>query len=487
MEAYLRYWKPVTFLLLIIGHCSLAAKAQDLDALFQRVESSVVIVRTTDTESQGTGFVWDNPSTVVTALHVVDGSSHISVRSPSLGKLYRARVSRVFTEADLVLLEVIDAPPMDPLSHDASLPPAGTDVYALGVRKDAQTISSYSFQPRWGERTLRRNIPRTVARKLETNGYPSPDLEVLHLGGEGLLPGLSGAPIFTADGSVVAVGNGGLEKGATNITWGIPSSNLLRLRSSQTIRLPNSKGTRELFSADLRAEVGPVISDGEVELQKMRTRTFSELVETADDQRGLAQLAAGFSIFNPSTFEYDIYRDLGTGATIVIPAGARLVSNQNAWHVDWSGRDVGIGSRFEMWLKIDIGSSLVEADQLSMVFERWISLKFPGVSWTVDQNWSYVQPLTRFDGLVVRRKAYIGQKNDGFQWIPQVYAFETLASRSGVFVGLVAFDNNYTPARLDLEARCANGVPNPLCDALYKATQAWAQMVLGVHLTTFPL
>jgi hypothetical protein len=461
--------------------CSIARS--QTEALYKRVEQSVVKVSTTDSKSSATGFVWGAANTVVTALHVVDGSNNILVNYPTAKVTRPATVQRVLKNADLVLLVVANPPPDTPvLTHNTRTVTTDDDLHTLGFPLDAAAVSSFMFKSRYGGRRLSDNISSAVVQRIRTNGYPDPNLDVLKLGQESLLPGLSGAPIFNAQGEVVAIGDGGLEEGAINISWGIPAEHLNELRTSTTVALPKGARVRELFAADLDIEVGKSVEANGASLIKLRTRTLKDLASSADDQLGLAQLATLFSMFDPTSFRYDIYQDKSTGATIVLPEGSVVRPGATDWSVALPPSAQGAS-------KIDVKLVLKRVQpaalqNASVQFEE--SLKNPPtLIWSPDPQWSYLVPISRYDGLVVNRKAAYGVQATVLGLLPQKYLFETLAARGDTLLGLAVINNDSTYQTTQQEMLCGQGLRSPICQSLIEARRTWAQLVLGIQMTSF--
>lgn len=467
---------------LVIG-CLLmvsAAALAQLQQTFDRVRPSVVKVRTADTGHAATGFVWQSADLIVTSLHVVDGSTQIIVDYVEPRVSRSASVERVLKDADLVLLKIKDAPQVKPLRSSHQLPTIEDEIHALGYPLNTPEINSFSFKQRYGGRRLQDNVSAKVLAKLRQNGYPDPGLEVIKLGSESLLPGLSGAPIFDSKGVVVAIGNGGLEEGALNISWGIPAAQLTRLGQSTQRQLPGSKGTSELFAAELEAQMGQEVQFGEVRLIKVRTRNLAQLMGSADDQLGLNQLANAFAMFNPLAFQYDIYQDVNTGATLVVPAESVLKPRAGEpWQVTLPFSQAGLP--IWMYVMLEETDSVMQAQNLSVQFETWISQQYDDTQWAADPQWSYLTPFQRFDGLVVNRKAWVGMT-----WFGDTkYAFETLALRNLTFLGAIGVRQD-APAQLMQYCISYNWQP-PQCQQVQQLSFAWAHLVLGLQLSGFSL
>ncbi len=471
-------------LTLVSASFTLPVQADKLRETFDRISPSVVKVTTTDTGHAATGFVWQASNLVVTSLHVVDGSQNIIVEYES-GKITRrpAQVERVLQSADLVLLRIENPPAVTPLPSSAVVPAIDARIHALGYSLNFDELNSFSFTQRYGGRRLADNISPKLTQKLRQSGYPDPDMEVVKLGNDSLLPGLSGAPIVDQNGVVVAIGNGGLEEGALNISWGIPASHLTALASSSVRSLPGSTAVKELFSAELDANMGTEIVVGNNRLIKVRTRSLAELMSTADDQLGLSQLTTFFAMLDPMQFRYDIYQSADTGATLVVPEGSQLHPvNGSPWQVKLPFSNLYYP--VFMYVQSEQTNSLNHAQMVSVNFENWLGMQHADVQWMPDPSWSYLEPYTRFDGLIVNRKAFFGESYGGMS----KYGFETLASRNLTFLGVAGIRGDILPQDTYGAQLCLQIMfQDPECQSMYNSVKAWAHVVIGLQLSGFSL
>ncbi len=165
---------------------------------------------------------------------------------------------------------------------------------------------------------------------------------------------------------------------------------------------------------------------------------------------------------------------------MAVPAGASVVSVPGQCVVRQAG------GRMEMKITLKTVGSATEAQQVSLQYETDIAPAEGGAAWQQDLSWTYLAPVSRFDGLVVRRKAAGRFGPSPVGWISQKYLFETLAVRGPIFVGASVTNHDITPAMIQAEMACAGSAP-PQCASLIEARRVWAQMVLAVHMTTFPI
>lgn len=429
-----------------------------------------------------TGFLWPDSQHVVTALHVVDNSSRIVVNfvdaQARVVDTQRATVERVLQKADLVLLRLQREQPQKPLELAPQSPVIDQVMSVLGFPLNIAGHSSTDVRLRFGGKNLKTMLPSKVLSQIKD--YPDPNLEVLNLEGN-LVPGLSGAPLLDAQGRVCGIADGGLEEGAVGICWGIPGSQLAQLMASNVKRTPNATRLNELFGADLVASVGEAVGSRANGLRKLRTRSFAQLSESADDGLGLAQLTQFFSMFNPSQFNYDIYQNEATGASVALPAGATVNTEKDFIVARTDQPDLKIQMRV---------SPMADKNRIqaaSVRFERDITgVDLLGTVVQQDPAWSNLQPVQRGPLLVWRRAAMVGQSSGGFPE-PRSYLFEAIATNGRGFLGVAAINEDVARSTLELEQKCAPNGSDPSCSRVYARRRVWAQMVLGVQFSSFPV
>jgi len=472
MRQTLKALLPVALLL-----CGASASAQGSEALRRAAESILKI----EADSQAaSGFVWQDANHAVTALHVVDGKQRITAHYVGPDGRVQAStaavVERVFKEADLVLLRLQTPQPRKPLALSPSTPTVRQPLDALGFPLNIAGYSNTELKLRFGGTQLRSILPPKLLAQF--TDYPSTSTEILNLEGN-LVPGLSGAPLLEAQGLLVGIADGGLEDGAVGICWGIPAAHLQRLAQSTVTRTPGAARVAALFSADSQASVAPTQRVGEFGLTKLRSRSYAQLAGSADDQLGLAQLSQLFQMFNPNQFRYDVYQEQRTGATVVLPEGARLSAQG-----DWIVADTG-DARMSMRLQLKALGQPAEAQQLAANFEFALTQPGPGVVLMGDPQWSYLQPMTRY-GVTVHRKAIYRNVVFNGMPVPQQYFFETLATNGRSLLAVAAVNMDNSPPTANFEIACSQGLRDGRCPLLMRQRALWAQMVLGVQFSSFP-
>jgi hypothetical protein len=239
-------------------------------------------------------------------------------------------------------------------------------------------------------------------------------------------------------------------------------------------------GSVALFSSETDAtDKGQIICGG-LSLTKLRTVSWSGIIPSADDPVALAQIVNYFHV-DPSTFRFDVYQHLTSGATIVVPAGARIRSSGSGCAASF---DRGQTS---LQFATSALASATDAQRKSVEYEISLAGDNPQ-SWVADPQFTYVAPDTRFDGLIVRRRSYVHIVQSPFgQPRQDRYRFETLAVRGTTFIGSSALNTADWASLIQHFARCSLNPSAPECAAIMASARTWAQAVLAVALTTFPV
>jgi hypothetical protein len=98
--------------------------------------------------------------------------------------------------------------------------------------------------------------------------------------------------------------------------------------------------------------------------------------------------------------------------------------------------------------------------------------------------WTNAVPLTRFDGLLVRRRGYEHMKL--FPMYQDKYLFEVLAARNNLFIGSAALQQT-TPQWNQKVAACTATPSAFACNDVRQYAVDWVKAMLGIQLTTFPV
>jgi hypothetical protein len=469
--------------LLALGPAPFALAFQFDAAVYDEVKPSVVRVSCSDRTA--TGFLWTSADTAVTALHAVSGCTSITVYYEALRISRPASVTRVLRRADLALLKIANAPNGHVMVVETTQPSLTEPLSTLGYPLQVPSMQGTRLELRYGGRTLRDIVPESIAQQL-AGGSPSLDLEIDSIEGH-LLPGHSGAPIFNEQRRIVAIADGGLENGAAAISWGIPVKYLGQLAAStENTNVPHAAaggaggggGNHVLFAAETEIRNRGEVTCSGLVLTKLRTTSFTQISRSVDDPLGMTQLVRFFGV-DPSNFSYDVYQHLASGATFVVPAGAELSQNQSG---DCTATDPT--GHIEMRLQVGVLNSTMEAQSKSEAFERSLA-NGNTQNWIPDPQWTNAMPLTRFDGMIVRRRAYTHVKMFPVMFRDK-YVFEALAVRNNVFIGSAAM-YGWTPQYQQRVMACRMQPSGNGCAEIGTFMADWVRAVLAIQLTTFPV
>lgn len=261
------------------------AKADSL-SIEEVASSTAKIVTTTENIKNpriGTGFLFGDRSSVVTSFHLVGSADEpIDVFFQSSDNTlikYDAYIVKAEPEFDLALLKLSQPHTTHPLNLFEG------DISEL----DELTVVGFPISyPRLISRRLSVNdiAPSRLGEHLDQDsisaidaiGFPSLTQIVLSVEG-GLVPGYSGAPIVDENGAVVALAQGGRQRGVTGFGWGVPSASISEFSLSDDLN------TFEIDS--LKA-----------------IRTISLLYSTIDNSKSKKFEDIAFHIFNAERSEF---------------------------------------------------------------------------------------------------------------------------------------------------------------------------------------
>ncbi|QPF74123.1 hypothetical protein G8A07_15175 [Roseateles sp. DAIF2] len=186
-------------------------------------------------------------------------------------------------------------------------------------------------------------------------------------------------------------------------------------------------------------------------------------------------------MFQPEAFQYDIYQELRSGATVAVPEGAKLSPRADGFI------EAALGDpRYALLIQLLGSQNAAQAHRQAEAFELALARPGPGKLLQADPQWSYLRPLQR-GPVLVNRKAYARFAQQGAMLVGEQYFFETVATNGRSFLGVAAINNDVTPATLMLEQACGMGQPDPRCQQAFRSRRLWAQLVLGTQFSSFPL
>lgn len=310
--------------------CTSAIAAFDPDVL-GRSTVRITIKQGDVIKSAATGFVWKEPTQIVTSLHVLHHDGAVAIVEFN-GVKRIAQVAQVLPHADLVLLTVDE--PIDGwvaiTEKSDDKPPYKAPITALGFNAGASGSMTRDLQKGHANpEILKGLLPPDDRAAVEAVKIPDIELDIYYLQGS-LLPGFSGSPVVDADGTLIGIGDGGLEDGASNVSWVIPARYLDDLTASKIEELPAElEKAGQLMSADI-IDVKSYEELGYEELEfegfvfvKTKTRSFGQLLESSSDPDGLLNVLNIFADYkiDYESLRFDIYEDLSNGLIITMPAG----------------------------------------------------------------------------------------------------------------------------------------------------------------------
>jgi hypothetical protein len=481
--------------------------SQDLSNLNSSVVKVVYSCRDIGKAKSGTGFVWKKNNQVITALHLVTGNcsnGSINIFIPSnntytKGVFYSAKIIKILKSADLAMLEV-NIPKLKPLNSISSNIFIKQNVDVIGYPLGAPSKRSIQLTIPFNEsKKLRPNLPTSIVAELNKLDFNS-DIEVVHFQGS-LLPGLSGAPIFNNKGQIVAVGNGGLNRGQVGISWGMPSSKIIDLENSNedisSIDNNFRRSSEIAFSSELPIDINSfgedfLIKEKEIlqkdmfqiqnlEFYKVAKKSFSEILKYSNDQTALTALINLFQKTNLAKTDFDIYRNFETGATFVLPIDSKIIKKGNETEFKTSHKSLHIKLNYYKLVKsYDIMDELCENGRLNRPID---STSF----WQRNPNYSYPAPIITFDGQNINREGYgrntyVNNSNN----IQQLsFQFITTAKKNkDLFFLSLTDDEGNTEFNQNLSL-CLQESSNSMCEDVMEKWNEIAKLVFCQYLFSF--
>jgi len=329
--------------------------SNNINAQLSKTDIIKVQAKGSGTSGQAaTGFLWQNSSQVVTSLHAV---LHSRVQGGTIevscnGDWTTARVEKVLKKADLVLLKTTE--PIDGCTvfkdkfpkcekPDNVKPNPGTELFAAGFKGIATTaternlVKAKALGPETLEGLVSEQKTKDAIEKLQ---FPKMNLDIYLVKGDGLGGGYSGGPVVDKDRKLLAVVDGGMDKGATDYNWLVPAKYLNCLLDSQVKVLPKV----DLALLDAHFSAGLLVpteiiytpqtgqqTGSKYHFVKTKTKRLDDIVNTADpriaesiqDILNAHEQAAGANAINELSF--DFFQDTDRNLIIAVPTGQGLI------------------------------------------------------------------------------------------------------------------------------------------------------------------
>ncbi|MER9867199.1 serine protease [Mesorhizobium sp. M0136] len=429
-------------------------------------------------ERSGTGFAYQAPDQIVTDYHVVAGCGKIELWYERVDGQPRlpASLVRVLIRGDLALLQV-DAPPTQSVLTVAGNVNRGDVLKAIGYVAGQPTLGDLDLSISIGSDVLRDMLPHENLVEISRDTGIDIDARIYRFS-RPLFPGMSGGPIFDGNGELVAIVAGGLKNGAVAASWGWPASFLADLSSSQDPISGTANTSPTQFAYPSNRGTADVIQCGELEFENTGRLSFGEVAKSSDNSLRLDTTVAfsGSPRAVIEELEFNRWVHGGSGATVLVPADAELVSDGDSCSAK---TDDGI---FQMIVWGTAATNPAEVQEASQAFETrfMASLAVPNIGFYPDQVLSFNGPQSRQDGLTINRKSFfIGKNSMGPGRFKAMHQFETIMARGGSFVGVASVNN-------DVE-QCFNQFNQfVLCNPTPLFLKKWAHFVLATQLSTYP-
>jgi hypothetical protein len=397
---------------------------------------------------------------------------------------------------------------------------AETPVYTLGYHSGAPAGKGISLKkgyiaPPFPE-TLESFLPKPYIVILKSHKFPKVDIDIIYLEGS-LLPGYSGAPCVDKSGKLVGVGDGGLEKGASNVSWIIPSKFLKDLKNSEDYILPFGFATDLHFCTTIPKKASTIDIEpqgqgdsimegsGEPDLSDYapirsedfdfyitKNRSLVEMFETSDNPDNLVKFLVGmkeeFKVnMDFENLRFDIYEDINYGVVLAVPENEVLFFDKEHKHFQVNYNNNPDVQLLFSGIAGDFSQTSVESE-LDKQFD-WL-LDSMTVFWdvkrfSIDKEYTYILPYDekRRIGYVLMKSEPVIDNQTGSS--STIYLYVTLLmTNEKSFMSIASFkmDNKKLDASKQNGLECLS-LENPDSDCEY--FKSLIKVFCGAHLTTF--
>jgi hypothetical protein len=476
------------------------------------------------------GFVWQQKDRVVTSLHAMRRGDNIKITvewtsAPSKEQRgpFDAVPIGINKEADLVLLKInpgrLTLPEWTPLNKTVARE-AGDKVMALGYWLNAESWKRMTLQITETQNNKLQDLPKAATETLAGIGIPALDLDIVHFENNSLLPGFSGSPLVDTNGMLVAIGDGGIDNGGKNVSWGIPAKYLNNLQPSNTpvtfpanldhtpvhysaeeppvasnIENPFDKAKTYETADDYVEERMEEISYGQFEFYYTKTRTLGEMLETADNPEYLLELVQSLKAlnFDYQDFAYDIYQDINYGVIIAVPFGATLSPQTSEDQSQLLKVDFGDDELNQTYPIVYMYEEGVEEEDLELLNNP--AALIDSLTYNLKQAFGNLQ--IDIEETSISKMSTGGLANVGYYVTNEygdttAYNFTKIAMNNNVYLVGMSVLTDYTSEQMAYLSRCADqeidcqtiDTASP-CSQLCTLVNNWMYMLTSVHLTTF--
>jgi S1-C subfamily serine protease len=358
---------PLLFLALMIAGSTLAQSDRDgarsvvkVKTSFKTTENGKPVIKI----GNASGWCYLDARHIVTDLHVVAGMDNKDIRvSTDKGvKSCGAKVVNVLKEADLALLELDEDLGLTPLQI-AEVDPNSKKEYSIwgfpqgifamagdDIRFSRSLSASATLNDLIGGLGDDVTGGKNLKRLLEEQQYPSTKAQILRVSST-IQPGHSGAPIFSSDGNVVGIADGGLREGTARLNWAMPANVYVPRLLTSKDPMPQSRSLQvSLYSSTTTVDAeateqeqdtkmeddakANTVVNGNQSISKTWTASYDEILETMTDKdkADVMQVVNAYKI-NMSDTWFDVYEDYQTGATISVPTGENFIVKDGFFYV----------------------------------------------------------------------------------------------------------------------------------------------------------
>jgi hypothetical protein len=462
-----------------------------------------------------TGFLWKDPSTIITALHGMKPNGKILIFYPDNSQS-KAVVAKVFKDGDLVLLKADKPAPLSaqvaPITTFQKVVTTGEQLTAMGFYGGAQSKTTQQFNKgSAAPETIRAIAPSALEKEVNNIAFPKIDFKIYYVSGS-LLPGYSGCPVYNKNMELVAIGDGGLDKGQTNVSWCIPAMNITELENSPISVLPENLAiTNMSYTSDVPIPIAANVTTSDKKTEKnqqynsfttgnfnfylTKTRSWEEMQTTSIDPGNMESLTKDFKADNLNLdyeiFDFDIYEDVKNGFVLAVPESSHfeVVKNEeDTFSVTISDELTDDSKYFDLFYYLtnrdgDPVTNLINGIKSEYTAEKGGGITIePTYTKTYKLNDEWTAEYRMFSADLPIYNTYLGEDVLPFYYICTIYNNEvTFNSVAVAYIPLnrndlnVAFEKGIECVDLNEYEKNSSG-----CDFL----EAFMRIVASAHLTT---
>jgi len=198
-------------------------------AVADDVTDSVLTIYTTskDGSGQGTGFAFGQGGRIVTAYHVIQDSTALTVFARNNIQLQNVVVDALDPEHDIAILKTTDSAHLTPLPFSSA---ADVNYAPIEIAGSPRSLANQILH---GNITSKGDVSSLTIRSPDGDRVFAEQIDVLPIDVT-TYKGLSGAPVIASNGSVVGLLSGSWQDGR-GIGWAIPIKYVVALLNSPSL------------------------------------------------------------------------------------------------------------------------------------------------------------------------------------------------------------------------------------------------------------